>query len=1084
MFRFRILVTLLALVICTGMANATGYTNVLTATLASGSNLACNTNTGATGSAKVTIALTTAAAGTHSSFTVALPGTSAGLTLAQAGLTASAGGSTTITNAGTVVFTINTLPGCAGAPTLNAAGTEATPYAPILQFTATLAGTTSNDVTQNVTVTVTSPTTTPLVASPSTGITIPCTKTLAGTYTPGSANFFVTTSIPTAGVPVAIDAASLPTWVNPTVSLTNASSGNIANFGTNIEFTATSQNCSGNVGSYKTGTIKLQNLPALAELSLPVTLLIVGPGQLSLGAVTPAGAGTSVSPILISYPKNPATQPQASIVVTAASSVYFTVDMTSLPPWLTVNFTSCLTNANPGCTLVFTVTPVANSMTMGNTSATINLNVSGYATTQVYITLTVLGANPSLTVVEGQARHLSWTMGQLPPTATITALSSGSPIPYTVSIVAPGSLDAGALASPMNGLAFSSGSPISVTFTPLDLAAATPGSTLSSTVRLTWTLAGASNNPQQTDIVFTIGVQAPSTAATLTGINPTNLPAGTAGQSFQVWLYGSGFVTSTLLNQKTFVGLVSPTTGAFAADNNIVVQVNDSSSIKLTITVPSGTTDAALPFTTPGATVLFGVCNPNGVAPPCAATSTIGLTIDAGPIIQSVTSASTFVQVTPGTGTLAPYDIITIFGSNFCNSGGTGCAPGQVLYPMISALDVYGNSVTPDQGQRTLQVWFYPKGQTSGGWAAPLLFATNTQINAVVPNEVTVATSPAPALQYDIYVKFGPVATPVSSAPAYTFTSASTDAGVFVVDSNTNGAIIVAAGPAAGVVTNKNDTAHAARMRISASKSDVISIYMTGLGVPSSTGSNSTTNGTSIAFTDCLAPGTATGYSGAAGLGTTLPDGAIIQSSIITAGMLAPCFPISGSPYVGVTVGGLAATLDYVGWANDAIAGLYQVNVQLPASTVTTMKDIGGNTISAITAPVQVPVVVTPASGTVAPTVNMWVQPAMTLSAAATPGPGIYLVSAAALAASNALPYTLDTVTATQPNGAPAYTLVTQTGPQTTGISVASDTGLITITSVLAQGTYSVVISATDTVSSPTVAMPTEFITLTIQVGT
>ncbi|SPF46867.1 putative Ig family protein [Candidatus Sulfopaludibacter sp. SbA4] len=1066
MFRIRILLPLLALTICTGMANAT---NVLVATLTSGANLACNTNTGGSGSAKVTIALTPAAQTAHDTVTVAIAGVTAnGNTLAQNGLAASAGSTTTISGTTTVAFTITALAGCAGAANLPSGLSET--YAPTLQFTSNVSGGSGvgNDITQALSVAVTAPATSPLAASPSAGITIPCTKNANGTYTPGTANFFVTTNTTTAGVPVTIDPA-MPTWV-ASVALTNGGS-NIANLGTNLEYTATAQNCSGNVGSYKSGTLKLQNLPAYAEASLPVTLLIVGPAQLSLGAVTsnasPAGAGTSGSPMMIDYSKNPATQPQGTIVVTAANSVYFTVDTTSLPNWLTVNFTSCLTNPAPGCTLIFTVTPVANSFTPGNYPIHVNLNVSGYASTPVYITLVVQGSSSSLSVVEGQARHLSWSMGQLLPTATITALSSGSPIPYTVTITT-GSPDAGAIASPMNGLAFSSGSPINITFNPLAFAAATPGSTLSSTVTLNWSLGGVG---QTTAVVFTVGIQAPSTTAVLTGINPTNLPSGTAGETFQVTLYGSGFVSSTLNTQKTYVGIVNPVSSAFAADNNIAVQIVNASTILLTITVPAS--DTALPFTTPGSTVLFGVCNPNGVAPPCAATSTLGLQIDAGPIIQSVTSASTFATVTQGSGVLAPYDIITLFGSNFCTSGGTGCTNGQVLYPTISASDVYGLSVTPDAGQRLLQVWIYPKGTTSGGWAAPLLFATNNQINAVVPNEIVAAS------QYDIYVKFGTV----SSTPAYTFTAAATDAGVFVVDSNGNGAIEIAAGPNMGLVTNQNDGSllHPARLRNSASNSDWVSIYMTGLGTPNSTGSNATTSGTSIAYTDCLNPATATGYSGAAGLGNTLPDGAIIQSSIITAGMLAPCFPISGTPYVAVTVGGVAATLKYVGWANDAIAGLYQVNVQLPGSGVTTMRDISGTIVNPITGAVQVPVVVTPASGTVAPTVNMWVQPAMTLSAAATPGPGIYLVSNAAITSGLPSAYALDTVTAAQNTGTgPAYAVVSITGPQTTGIAVDAASGAVTIPAVLPVGTYSVVITATDAGGG---TLPAEFLTLTITVS-
>src|SRR5581483_6259868 len=143
-----------------------------------------------------------------------------------------------------------------------------------------------------------------------------------------------------------------------------------------------------------------------------------------------------------------------------------------------------------------------------------------------------------------------------------------------------------------------------------------------------------------------------------------------------------GFVASTDPSQKTTVGIVQSGT-TMITDTNIVSTVVNSSTINLTITVPSGTTDP-LAFTTPNATVKIGVCNPNGSA--CtAATSSWPLIIDAGPTITGVTNASTFVPLnSTGTGTLAPYDIISVFGNNFCTSAGSGCTASQVMYPTLT----------------------------------------------------------------------------------------------------------------------------------------------------------------------------------------------------------------------------------------------------------------------------------------------------------------------------------------------------------------------------------------------------------------
>jgi uncharacterized protein (TIGR03437 family) len=65
---------------------------------------------------------------------------------------------------------------------------------------------------------------------------------------------------------------------------------------------------------------------------------------------------------------------------------------------------------------------------------------------------------------------------------------------------------------------------------------------------------------------------------------------------------------------------------------------------------------------------------------------------------------------------------------------------------------------------------------------------------------------------------------------------------------------------------------------------------------------------------------------------TTL-DGAVILSSNIANNRFAPCFK---SPIlVKATIGGVNATVSYVGWIADGLAGLYQVNAVVPPSAPT-----------------------------------------------------------------------------------------------------------------------------------------------------
>jgi len=582
---------------------------------------------------------------------------------------------------------------------------------------------------------------------------------------------------------------------------------------------------------------------------------------------------------------------------------------------------------------------------------------------------------------------------------------------------------------------------------------------------------------------FIVNIQSPATTATLTGITPGNLPSGAVGETFAVTLYGSRFVASASALQATFVGVVPSNGGNFQKDPNIVATVNSATSISLAITVPAANTDSLLPFTTAGSTVTLGVCNPNGAAgnPPCVLQSQISFTIDNGPIIAAngVTSASTFLPAN-----LAPYDIVSIFGSNFCVSGGTGCA--GVLTSQVVG-EVYQYFVTPDvpnsTGERFLQVFFCKSNataatliQSTSCFAAPLLFATNSQINAIVPGEALSGTSTV----WDVYVRFGLAVTPTTTlgsagvSPAYAYTAATIDPGVFIVDSNNFGAIVSNSGPMAGYVTNS--ATQAARLRQSPGTSDVIDIYMTGLGTPGTTQAS------------CM---TVANYATAASLTTSngFLDGAILDPSNYTStSMTAPCFAPSGTtpaPPVTFTVGGQNATALYIGWASDSVAGLYQIDLQLPAMSTSQASQLSdGNASPTYVTPtgpaVQVPVVVTSSLGASSQLIYMYAQPAMTLSNSNTPGDSVSL----AAMLSSGYPYNFDTVTAANNSGSgPTYTLTADSlegnSPTTTYFTVGSTTGAVNIVKAIPRGTYTVTIKAADTGGT----LPDEYITLTITVG-
>ncbi len=81
----------------------------------------------------------------------------------------------------------------------------------------------------------------------------------------------------------------------------------------------------------------------------------------------------------------------------------------------------------------------------------------------------------------------------------------------------------------------------------------------------------------------------------------------------------------------------------------------------LTVTVPYAAT--GVPFATAGTTALLvGVANGSNPAAPVGATVTLAVT--AAPIISMITSASAYVDL--ATPRAAPYDIVSIFGTNLC----------------------------------------------------------------------------------------------------------------------------------------------------------------------------------------------------------------------------------------------------------------------------------------------------------------------------------------------------------------------------------------------------------------------------------
>lgn len=1008
---------LLALTIGAGSLQAT---NLLTAT--SPVALTCNTATGPGTAATIVVKPVTALTG---SATIVVTFTAPG-----GGLLVTAPTTTTLSTgnqAAGLSYSVKVAAGCVGAST----------GATTITFLA--GGVSDATVTANDTVTAT---TSALVAS---GISLTCALN-SGTYTPGPAQTVSVTSAATGGTPFTVDTGSnaAPAWL----TLSSTTGGTATSTPVTFTVVATSGCGSFLANTTHTATLHLDNSPAPDKL-VTVSLQILPPSPLTLTPSSPS----------LTYVKGSGTAGYADVAVASSpSGLFFSVNTATLPIWLTVNTT---TGTAP-MSVRFSSTSICDTLAPGTYTATVYLKVSGYTDTPITISLLINNHAPTLSVSGGTTQNISWTIGTSTPTPVITLVSSDSPIAYTAT--SGGTLAPIIPASQQTGLAYSFGTELGVTFNPITFASASPGSVLTGTVTITW------GSPVSTTVV-TFNLTVVSQGSTLSALSPASLPTAPAGSTFQVILTGTGFVTSTDPTQKTKVGIVVG--GTILTDTNFAVSVINPSNISLTITVPT-VADTNLPFAVSGTggTVVIGVCNPGGGS--CTIpTGQASLIIGAGPIIQSITSSSSFTEVAPGTApTTAAYDMLSIFGAGFCSASGTGCSSTQILYGSPDTLTQrYPTSLTPDSGStpRNLSVTFYVHG--SGGaslGSAPLLFATNSQINLLVPSAVAAHIGSGTV---DLAVRFA------TGTPATTETAASSVAIAALNIAASNPGIFTENFDGQGPAAVLNAVTYApilqsspAGMRSTASDSDIVSIYVTGLGVPNSTAAD-TSGGGSTAPTDCISPANyEAALQNATGVSPALSniDGAIIQASLLDPSRLPPCMATTGGSGTipSVTIGGVAVTtVGYAGFVDSAVAGLYQVNVTLPG-TVGSFTSPSGATITNITAPVQLPVVVTARGVASQPGVTLWVAPRLMV------------------AAPTALSGTVGVVWASSGNGVVAsegtgtYLYSLSSGLLPAGLTLNSDGTITGTPAANTGGSYIVTVTATDSAPVPVTGSVTFTVTV------
>lgn len=722
------------------------------------------------------------------------------------------------------------------------------------------------------------------------------------------------------------------------------------------------------------------------QASIAALALAVGATSLQATPASPLIPTYSpVAPIVLTYqlPSTPGTTVGVSLATAAvatapATNTFFTVDPTTVPYWLSVSsfsgtvvspITAGSVAGTPG---TFTLGPSAVGATMGagTYTATVQVDVIGYLPLSIPVTLQIKAPSSTLNAAGSSALAAeTWSVGAAQAPFTFSLASTAQPIPYTISLSSLTStgttVSTGISVSPASGIAYSWGSTISVTLSPLVYAEAHAGDVLTATI--TVNCPAASN----TSITIPLQVTILPPSAAITSLYPTAVPVDTtATDVINVVISGSGFV-------PTGTGQI---TEVFAAGTQLTsgVTVVNSTTIVAAITV--GTTGY---FSTAGVPLQLAVVNPNGGSPsaPTVGSGVANLNVVDTPIINSITSASTFIEAGANT-QVAPYDMITIFGNNLCPDCG-GSNPTLLTAVPDGTYYRYPTYLSPDSGTHFLQVQFNKHGSTliAQGY---LIFANNTQINVLVPAAVaTVTPSLIGTGTLDVVVSYG--VTPPPTAPlsteqsaAYTIGVVANDPGVLTASSN---------GVGQGAILN-SDYSLNSQADAALHTSGTVLVYMTGLGTPNSTASNATTTATLAYPGSCIsALGAAAvvgppavpaiigymttmntavnGYTPPSPVWTSV-DGAVIQSAeIVGAGTehYPPC-----NSAVTATIGGVTATVTYAGWVANSVAGLYQVNLTIPAGAVpNTYASTGGT-------PISVPVLVTIGGKTSQTGVTLWVK--------------------------------------------------------------------------------------------------------------
>jgi len=613
----------------------------------------------------------------------------------------------------------------------------------------------------------------------------------------------------------ASDSSAIP--VSATTSATWLTVSSPGGPTTNTALSIQGSNLSSLANGVYTGSVVVTATGAAnSPWSVPVLLTVSG-SSVSGGSLTLSPSSMTFS--AVQNGSAPASQP---LSVSASSATSYTATASSTGNWLSISPSGSLTtNSNP----TLTVSVNQSGLTANTYTGTITLQATNGVTQAVTVTLVVSTSSGGGGNVTASPTSLSfiYTVGGGTPAAQnlqVTSASGSASVQFTISSSATW-LSAGVA----NGSSL--GTP--VTFT---VSLVTPISLTASSTPYTATINIAPTGGTAVSVPVSLTVQAaPTVTAT-----PTTLSfayqAGSGNPASQtVSVSGGGAslgFTAAVTSGNNWLS-VSPTSGTTPTTG----------SAALAVTATPGTL---------GAGSYTGTILVSATGSATGSTSiSVGLTVTATlPTINSVVNAASSIR-----GSISPGEIVTIYG--------TAMGPATPAYASIDPST--GKLATTIGG---VQVLFQ-------GTAAPMIYASNTQVNAIVPYEMAPIASPSVLIKY-----LG------QTSNGYQLTSTTTAPGLFTQNMS---------GTGPGAILNQDYSLNAPGN--GAAKGSVVMVYLTGEG-------------------------------------QTSPKG--VTGQITTATLPAPQVTPAPLLAVGVLINGQPANYTYAGEAPGLAAGLMQLNVQIPAT--------------------------------------------------------------------------------------------------------------------------------------------------------